>query len=138
MINWENIAALLLEFGADPRIRNLKGETAIGFACLHQNLRICQMLQAARVDVNNRDHLGRTPLFISVKANKDTDLVKFLIQSGADPNISDNELNSPLHVAAERGLKEFALMLLSAGADPYELNSSHQLPYELVPKDTLK
>ena len=41
-----------------------------------------------------------------------------LLESGAEPNIQDNEKLSPLMLACQKGLENFAELLLHYKADP--------------------
>lgn len=46
------------------------------------------------------------------------DKVEELLQSNVNPNISDNLLRTPLHLAASRNYKDIVNILLKYGADP--------------------
>lgn len=60
--------------------------------------------------INDQNHLQRTPLFLAVLDGR-ADVVKLLVQHGADPNIQGKiivrmdqyEFRAPLHIAAEMG-----------------------------------
>ena len=41
------IVDILLNFGANPRIKNLKGETGLALACMNENHIICEQLIVA-------------------------------------------------------------------------------------------
>lgn len=49
------IVELLLRFGADPRVTNARGETALTLACMQENFAICERLIVAKADVNQVD-----------------------------------------------------------------------------------
>lgn len=49
------IVELLLRFGADPKITNARGETALTLACMQENFAICERLIVAKADVNHVD-----------------------------------------------------------------------------------
>ncbi len=62
-------------------------------------------------DVNNE----RDPLFLAV-FNNHIDAVPLLLAAGADPNVRDDEGDSPLRFCAEKGYLEMARLLLLCGA----------------------
>lgn len=66
-------------------------------------------------DVNYQNPGGSTPLFVATNKNK-TDVVRLLLERGADPNIHPKQ-NSPLTRAVGRDT-EIVRLLLAAGADP--------------------
>ena len=51
--------------------------------------------------LNEKDEEGYTPLHLAVIAGNG-DIVKFLIQQGADINAVDNEMHSAIHWATGR------------------------------------
>lgn len=63
-----------------------------------------------------------------------TDILKLLLEFGANPNCYDDEQNTPLHYAAIRGTKDVAQYLLSIGANPYAININTMVPWEIVTK----
>eukprot|EP00053_Salpingoeca_punica_P000389 m.28481 g.28481 ORF g.28481 m.28481 type:complete len:152 (-) comp10282_c0_seq1:253-708(-) len=65
------------------------------------------------VSVNAKDHTGYSPLSAAVSYSH-FDLVKLLLERGADPNICDNDGDSPLHLCEDVAV---AKLLLAAGAD---------------------
>ncbi|NTV80359.1 MAG: hypothetical protein HGA24_02935 [Candidatus Aminicenantes bacterium] len=67
--------------------------------------------------VNEKDARGRTPLHFASGAGN-TEIVKFLIASGADVKATDPDGFTPLHWAAYEGHGDAARALIAAGADP--------------------
>ena len=59
---------------------------------------------------------GQTPLFAAVKSNQ-TEAAKILLQSGADPDGSIENLSSPLHVAIRENFVEIVKLLVDFGAN---------------------
>lgn len=66
---------------------------------------------------NINSMLDTSPLHIAI-ANNDHKLAIFLLQNGADPNLSFDGLNTPLRVAAINNRKEMVKILIKYGADP--------------------
>lgn len=103
MNNREDIVEILLSYGANPRVANAKGETALSHACCHENISICKRLIVAKADVNHTDLTGISPLAICIKSNKKGDIINLLLENGANPNTCDRNKNSLLHFAAQKG-----------------------------------
>ncbi|MCX6558445.1 MAG: ankyrin repeat domain-containing protein, partial [Candidatus Aminicenantes bacterium] len=61
------------------------------------------------------DENGRTPLHWACRGVH-FDLVKYLVERGADVNARDNGAMAPLHSVASRGHLDAAKLLLAAGA----------------------
>ena len=62
------------------------------------------------------DVKGQTPLFAAVKSNQ-LEAAKILLQSGADPDGSIENLSSPLHVAIRENFVEMVKLLVDYGAN---------------------
>lgn len=124
----EGIAKLLIDHGAEVNARSKNGATPLIFAISHQNTPVARVLLAAHADSNIGFQLGdpsasdleRTPLYLAVaNQNSDAELVRLLLERGANPNIMDASAgNTPLTEAAFRQSKEIVSLLLAANADP--------------------
>jgi ankyrin repeat protein len=76
--------------------------------------------------VNTRDRdTGEAALHIVTK-RRDTPWMGFLLQNGADPNIRDNEGNTPLIVAAQAGFFEGVRLMLAGKASVNLVNNRGQ------------
>ena len=78
MKNNFEIVEILLIFGANPRLKNNSGETALSIACIHENYKICEKLLVARASVHELDNHGRTPLIRAAKFHKRPDIIDLL------------------------------------------------------------
>ena len=86
-------------------------------ACRNNQKGVVQtFLKRGGVDVNKRDESGNTPLIYAC-AKGSRDLVKLLLDNGADACLGNQKSRMPLHYAAEKGNFQIISLLLDAGAD---------------------
>jgi hypothetical protein len=138
MKNHQEIVEFLLNYGANPRIENHSGETALSMAVIQENFNICEVLLIARARVDQRDNQGRTPLHRAAKYNKSLRIIELFVKYGAQIDPVDHEYCTPLHHAAASGLKEAAKYFVKLGANPYAINRKSLVPYEEVLKDDVR
>ncbi len=69
-----------------------------------------------RIDPNRVLEQGRTPLHFAVIRGKH-DVVEYLLDRGANPNLKDDYGNTPLHYAYENGDVKMVSILMKAGVD---------------------
>lgn len=123
------LANLFSWLGAQSAIdaRDSKGQTALHWAVMKGHGPVIQSLVEYGSLVNVVDFQGRTPLYLAVSALENcrtyeerrfvVDLVRFLLERGANPNCPDVENGSfPLHLAAELGNEEVVTLLVENGA----------------------
>ena len=123
------VAQALIDAGADPNIK-----TAHGWTPLHQFAQrldvkdpaVAQVLVDAGADMNAKTgEKGETPLHMA----RNLDVVKILLDAGAEANVSDNNGITPLHHAGSTGrVTEIQTLLLEAGADPNAKNEYGATP----------
>ena len=136
----------LLDHGADI---NSGGEsyrfTPLLSATSSMQLEAVQVLLENNADINSQSSFGRTPLSLAVsycsshgRNGKFVDIVRRLLEHGADPNVCNNGHTTPLHEASSRGLLEAARLLLSHGAKVDEKNEEEKTPYQLAVSDEMR
>jgi ankyrin repeat protein len=106
----------LLKQGADVNKRNDANATALMWAAT--DLEKVRLLVAHGADVNARSTDMRTPLMIAARRPGNTAAVKFLLESGANPNPNAHPIteSSPLIEAATAGDAAGVELLLNRGA----------------------
>lgn len=96
--------------------------TPLHMACRQGSLEQARMLLRHGARVNPATNLGgTTPLLLAVISNN-TQLVRFLIETGADVNTDGEEALPPLHSAALEANLEMVDVLLAAGANPRQIS----------------
>ncbi|KAM5354381.1 hypothetical protein ACJ41O_001030 [Fusarium nematophilum] len=114
-------ATRLVQAGADLEARLPEGKTALHLAIAMRNQEFTQVLvsRGANVDRKLREH---TPLTMAI-SSRCTPITAVLLDSGANPNLSSRNGNTPLLAAAATGHDETVRYLLANGADPSVIQS---------------
>jgi hypothetical protein len=68
------------------------------------------------IDIHKPVYKGKTSLYVAVDTGQ-TEIVRFLLESGANPNLSDKWGNTPLMMAKEIDSQEIIQLLENYGAD---------------------
>ena len=110
------IVKMLICTGADVNLVTKGGKTSLIFACLYKNSEIVKILLApqesslmVRSNVNHQTTPGNTALFHS----HDVEIVRMLLDSGADINIQNKQGDTPL-TSHGSGIEKELLELLLA------------------------
>ena len=128
----KDVAALLLERGADANAVDARGHTPLHelFCGGRDPAELFDVLLAGGADVNAAGAEGMTALHESAKCcSRET--VAFLLERGADVNAADAEGNTPLHWALGRVHDTDAAvveLLLAAGANVNAANNDGVTP----------
>jgi len=111
-----DVVLVLLGHGANVGNKDHHGMTALHRA---DNPAVAKILLDRGADLSARSVDGWTPLRMALKYNKSDDLVRYLLERGADINDIDNNNNDLIHETLFIFCKPKALgILLDAGADP--------------------
>lgn len=105
----------LLALGANIRIRDEQGDTALHAACDADNAEIITLLLDKGVSVEERGYKGMTPLIRSAQANKCAAL-EVLLDRGAQIDFIVGEYGTALYQASMHGHLDALKVLLKRGA----------------------
>ncbi|KAL2081193.1 hypothetical protein ACEWY4_023046 [Coilia grayii] len=88
------------------------------------------------VSLNQHNEDGVTLLHMAC-ASGYTEVVSLLLESGADPQVSDNNYWTPLHLASKYGQTRIVSQLLKYKTDPTVLNCSQDKPSDVAASDNI-
>jgi ankyrin repeat protein len=101
------IIELLLKNNAILTVVSKIGNTPLQIACKRRNLEIVKLLfdYGAKITINSQDIAGDTALILATGNNK-YDIVKYLLENGADPMIKDSLGKTALKYAKENIIQD--------------------------------
>lgn len=82
---------------------------------------VLNLLQSDEIEINSCDDKQRTSLHIA-SAKGNVEIVRVLLDFGADPNIRDCVYNLPIHLAIIASHVPVVTLLLEAGTDIHSLD----------------
>ena len=134
------IMDLLIQNGANVNAKNRHGDTVLHKACEYEDENAITYLLGKKADVNAVNDQGKTPLLVVLYAyiiNEDKlrNIVKQLIQKGANINVEDNdEHNTPLHLACDLSDIEIVKLFIKKGANMTKKNKNNETPLDIAKK----
>ena len=112
----EQIVRSLLSHDADPNAADDDGMTALMYAVGSDLAKVRLLLEhGAKVDAKSK--LGRTALLMASAYAGNTEIVKALLDAGADAQFADGRAWTSVVLAARTGDVELVQLLLDAGGD---------------------
>ena len=97
------------------------GATLLCVAVCHSSNDVVNLLIQRGADPNkpiNKKWMGKRGVTPLISAADNLEGAKLLLDSGANPNTSDESGNTPLHAASLRGNQEMVELLMNRGANP--------------------
>lgn len=114
------ILKLTLAAGADLKSTNRYGGTALTPACHYGHVEAVRELLKTRVDVDHVNNLGWTCLLEAVILGdggpRHLEIVRTVVAARANPNLADRQGVTPLAHASQKGQRDIADLLRTAGA----------------------
>lgn len=121
----ERIKELLRQDPSLASSYSADGFPAVGLAAFFGHLEATQALIAAGADIHAA---AKNPLKVqaihAAVAAKNLDIIRTVLDAGADPNAAQQQGFRPMHEAGSSGSRELAELLLKYGADPKMKNDA--------------
>ena len=111
---------------------NEKGFTPLILACYNGNIEVARFLIDHVKDINYRSNEGTALAGLCIRYN--SELVEYLLQKKADPNITDTTGTTPLIWAVKMGNEELVTILLKYGAKKEQADEMGITPFEYALK----
>ncbi len=109
------------------------GFTALGLACYFGQYEVAKYLIQEGADVNQPSQNGFNVYPIhSAAAGNYTDILRLLIENGAQVNVKQQAGSTPLHAAAQYGNLDMLIILLEHGADVNVRMEGGKLPADIA------
>ncbi|KAJ3114753.1 hypothetical protein HDU96_001696 [Phlyctochytrium bullatum] len=124
----------LLDAGADVNVANKNGRTPLFTACSY----LCKDKVRILLDHGatvNPSGVDDSPLHAVLQSDYDTgvlEIVKVLVEAGAELDFLDKQKETPLHLAVRECHPTSALFLLNSGANPSSKCRSERTPLQLL------
>ncbi|KAI5777396.1 ankyrin repeat-containing domain protein [Geopyxis carbonaria] len=126
------IAKMLIKHGADVNAKDFSGSSALSLAAYHGYATLISLLLDHGADIETREEqTGNTPLTYCLakrrtKPAKCEEIMRILIDRGANVNATNDHGETALMLAAEKGSPRMVTLLLDRGADVNAKDSEGQ------------
>ena len=115
------VAEILIEKGADVNALNQSGCTPLHYCVFSRAVKIAKVLikHGCKLDtVSSIDYEDqKTPLLASICDVDDVEMVELLINAGANLDVGNSQMKTPLILVAYRSRTDIAKMLIQGGCD---------------------
>lgn len=121
----------LLEKGARPMYKNIRGETPLGIAVVRGWGSMVIVLIKHGANIHEKRNRGLTLLHIA-SAHGLTDMAKVLVNNGLSPRTKTDKDWTPLHVAARYGHWKLVQYYINQGVNPNIRNTDGNTALDLA------
>ncbi len=133
-----NLVQLLFEYGANPKVTDSDGNNLLQIAVTNDSYSLIDYyIESGNVDLEGLNNDNRTLLQVNVLDNN-LEMVKSLINNGANKYVTDSRNNTLLHYAAKYGSEELVNYLLKEGLKADKKNKDNRLPEKIAKRANRK
>jgi len=122
---WSNNGRLLLDGGADQSIRDNNGHTPLHAVARWGKSNVTERLLELDPDVNVEAYFEYAEQWCN-------DFSLLLLERGGDPDVRDNDGQTPLHVASREGNLRVAQQLLKFDVDVNSHDIQGRTPFQIA------
>uniref|UniRef100_A0A8C2FBH2 Euchromatic histone-lysine N-methyltransferase 2 n=1 Tax=Cyprinus carpio TaxID=7962 RepID=A0A8C2FBH2_CYPCA len=131
--NHVEVVKYLIQRGAC--VYHADGSTGLHHAAKLGNLEVVLLLlSTGQVDINAQDSGGWTPIIWAAE-HRHIDVIRALLNRGADVTLRDKEMNVCLHWASFSGCAEIAELVLNAGCPLTSINQHGDTPLHIAARE---
>ena len=136
-----DVVQLLLSHCVNVDVPDHEGRTPLHLAAYHGFLGVTRTLGERNADINVRDKYGSTPLHLTMRRwfkkservqEGRIEVIKYLLEHGADSDAKDYTYETPLHDASFFGSVEGVQLMLEHGANVHVRTKKGQTPLHQV------
>uniref|UniRef100_A0A673G783 Histone-lysine N-methyltransferase EHMT2-like n=1 Tax=Sinocyclocheilus rhinocerous TaxID=307959 RepID=A0A673G783_9TELE len=133
--NHVEVVKYLIQSGACVYHAEEDGSTGLHHAAKLGNLEVLMLLlSTGQVDLNAQDSGGWTPIIWAAE-HRHIDVIRALLNRGADVTLRDKEMNVCLHWASFAGSAEIAELVLNAGCPLSSVNLHGDTPLHIAARE---
>uniref|UniRef100_A0A8C1Y650 Euchromatic histone-lysine N-methyltransferase 2 n=1 Tax=Cyprinus carpio TaxID=7962 RepID=A0A8C1Y650_CYPCA len=133
--NHVEVVKYLIQSGACVYHAEEDGSTGLHHAAKLGNLEVVLLLlSTGQVDINAQDSGGWTPIIWAAE-HRHIDVIRALLNRGADVTLRDKEMNVCLHWASFSGCAEIAELVLNAGCPLTSINQHGDTPLHIAARE---
>uniref|UniRef100_A0A672NKS7 Histone-lysine N-methyltransferase EHMT2-like n=1 Tax=Sinocyclocheilus grahami TaxID=75366 RepID=A0A672NKS7_SINGR len=133
--NHVEVVKYLIQSGACVYHAEEDGSTGLHHAAKLGNLEVVMLLlSTGQVDINAQDSGGWTPIIWAAE-HRHIDVIRALLNRGANVTLQDKEMNVCLHWASFSGSAEIAELILNAGCPLSSVNLHGDTPLHIAARE---
>ncbi len=136
------IAMILLDAGANPRVKLVPGQSMVPFAVYLADTNLVAALERRGANLKEVEpHSARSLLHLAVEGGEhggEVEMIQFLLARGLPVNVMKHGGTTPLHIAASRSRLDLVQLLVANGADLTSVNARGETALDVARSSGLR